>query len=110
MSSPNLNILTLFGSVLAYVSGYLFAIDEQAYAQTGTSIVVQQVSFHDPHMLLYLIYNVVRYDDDDDEDNVPCRLGHGHCVLEVPWCLDQFWGRRGDSTECSHSECLISEW
>ncbi|XP_037542430.1 probable G-protein coupled receptor 156 [Nematolebias whitei] len=42
MSSPNLNILTLFGSVLAYVSGYLFAIDEQAYTQTGTSIVVQQ--------------------------------------------------------------------
>lgn len=107
MSSPNLNILTLFGSVLAYVSGYLFAIDEQVYTQTGTSIVVQQVSFQFPHMLLCLIYNCVRYDDDDD---VSCRLGHGHCVLAVPWCLDQFWGRHGDSTECSHNECLTSEW
>ncbi|XP_061090142.1 probable G-protein coupled receptor 156 [Conger conger] len=30
MSSPNLNILTLFGSVLTYSSGFLFAIEERA--------------------------------------------------------------------------------
>ncbi|XP_037832166.1 probable G-protein coupled receptor 156 isoform X2 [Kryptolebias marmoratus] len=42
MSSPNLNVLTLFGSVLAYISGFLFAFDEQAYTQTGTSIAVLQ--------------------------------------------------------------------
>uniref|UniRef100_A0A3P8RMS3 G protein-coupled receptor 156 n=1 Tax=Amphiprion percula TaxID=161767 RepID=A0A3P8RMS3_AMPPE len=29
MSSPNLNVLTLFGSVLTYSSGFLFAIDER---------------------------------------------------------------------------------
>ncbi|XP_074551186.1 uncharacterized protein gpr156 [Halichoeres trimaculatus] len=28
MSSPNLNVLTLFGSVLTYISGFLFAVDE----------------------------------------------------------------------------------
>lgn len=46
MSSPNLNVLTLFGSVLTYISGYLFAIDEQAFARTGTSIDVLQVGIH----------------------------------------------------------------
>lgn len=46
MSSPNLNVLTLFGSVVTYVSGYLFAIDEQAFAQTVTSIDVLQVGTH----------------------------------------------------------------
>lgn len=54
---------------------------------------------------------MVRNDGDDADYNyVSYRLGHGHCVLGVPWCLDQFWGRHGDSTECSHSECLIKEW
>ncbi|XP_030614268.1 probable G-protein coupled receptor 156 [Archocentrus centrarchus] len=37
MSSPNLNALTLFGSVLTYSSGFLFAIDEG-----GASIAVLQ--------------------------------------------------------------------
>lgn len=38
MSSPNLNALTLFGSVLTYSSGFLFGIDEG-----GASITVLQV-------------------------------------------------------------------
>ncbi|XP_029937174.1 probable G-protein coupled receptor 156 [Myripristis murdjan] len=37
MSSPNLNVLTLLGSVLTYSSGFLFAIDEQMHAQGGAS-------------------------------------------------------------------------
>ncbi|XP_010898529.2 probable G-protein coupled receptor 156 [Esox lucius] len=35
MSSPNLNVLTLCGSVLAYCSGFLFAVDERIYQQVG---------------------------------------------------------------------------
>ncbi|KAM7380370.1 hypothetical protein PAMP_003672 [Pampus punctatissimus] len=42
MSSPNLNVLTLFGSVLTYSSGFLFAIDEQAHSQGGGSTAVLQ--------------------------------------------------------------------
>ncbi|CAN9497660.1 unnamed protein product [Ophioblennius macclurei] len=33
MSSPNLNVLTLFGSVLTYGSGFFFAVDERARSQ-----------------------------------------------------------------------------
>lgn len=44
MSSPNLNVLTLFGSVLAYSSGFLFAVDERAHSQGGASTAVLQVS------------------------------------------------------------------
>lgn len=39
MSSPNLNALTLCGSVLTYSSGFLFAVEE-----SGASIAVLQVS------------------------------------------------------------------
>lgn len=38
------------------------------------------------------------------------RLGCGLSVWAVLWCLVQYWERRGDSTECSHSECLTREW
>lgn len=38
MSSPNLNVLTLLGSVLTYSSGFLFAVVE------GASPAVVQVS------------------------------------------------------------------
>ena len=44
MSSPNLNVLTLFGSVLTYVSGFLFAVDERAPWPGGASTAVSQVS------------------------------------------------------------------
>ncbi|KAF7658888.1 hypothetical protein LDENG_00005590 [Lucifuga dentata] len=40
MSSPNLNVLTLFGSVLTYTSGFLFAIDERTHSQGGASTAV----------------------------------------------------------------------
>ncbi|XP_041858662.1 probable G-protein coupled receptor 156 [Melanotaenia boesemani] len=40
MSSPNLNVLTLFGSILTYTSGFLFAIDDQAYSLGGRSTAV----------------------------------------------------------------------
>lgn len=43
MSSPNLNVLTLFGSVLTYSSGFLFAVDERAHSQGGASTAVLQV-------------------------------------------------------------------
>ncbi|KAK2839904.1 hypothetical protein Q5P01_013644 [Channa striata] len=42
MSSPNLNILTLFGSLLTYSSGFLFAIDERGHSQGGPSTAVLQ--------------------------------------------------------------------
>ncbi|KAM7407236.1 hypothetical protein PAMA_003119 [Pampus argenteus] len=42
MSSPNLNVLTLFGSVLTYSSGFLFAIDEQSHSQGEGSTAVLQ--------------------------------------------------------------------
>ncbi|XP_067115911.1 probable G-protein coupled receptor 156 [Osmerus mordax] len=35
MSSPNLNVLTLCGSVLTYISGFLFAIEEHTHLQSG---------------------------------------------------------------------------
>lgn len=44
MSSPNLNVLTLFGSVLTYSSGFLFAVDERSHSQGGASTAVLQVS------------------------------------------------------------------
>lgn len=44
MSSPNLNVLTLFGSVLTYSSGFLFALDEQTHSQGGASTAALQVS------------------------------------------------------------------
>ena len=55
MSSPNLNVLTLFGSVLTYSSGFLFAVDEGAHSQDGASTAVLQVShtlFKSPIILL----------------------------------------------------------
>ncbi|XP_070771325.1 probable G-protein coupled receptor 156 [Enoplosus armatus] len=42
MSSPNLNVLTLFGSVLTYSSGFLFAVDERTHSQGGASAAVLQ--------------------------------------------------------------------
>ncbi|XP_069010114.1 probable G-protein coupled receptor 156 isoform X1 [Embiotoca jacksoni] len=42
MSSPNLNVLTLFGSVLTYSSAFLFAFDERAHSQVGASSAVLQ--------------------------------------------------------------------
>uniref|UniRef100_A0A673AZN2 G protein-coupled receptor 156 n=1 Tax=Sphaeramia orbicularis TaxID=375764 RepID=A0A673AZN2_9TELE len=42
MSSPNLNVLTLFGSILTYSSGFLFAVDEQAHSHSGVSTAVLQ--------------------------------------------------------------------
>ncbi|XP_029314394.1 LOW QUALITY PROTEIN: probable G-protein coupled receptor 156 [Cottoperca gobio] len=42
MSSPNLNVLTLFGSVLTYSSGFLFAVGERSHSQDGASTAVLQ--------------------------------------------------------------------
>ncbi|KAM9710228.1 uncharacterized protein gpr156 isoform 1-T1 [Menidia menidia] len=42
MSSPNLNVLTLLGSVLAYISGFLFAFSDRALSQGGASTAVLQ--------------------------------------------------------------------
>ncbi|XP_059199112.1 probable G-protein coupled receptor 156 [Centropristis striata] len=42
MSSPNLNVLTLFGSVLTYSSGFLFAVGERSHSQGGASAAVLQ--------------------------------------------------------------------
>ncbi|XP_027018342.2 probable G-protein coupled receptor 156 isoform X2 [Tachysurus fulvidraco] len=42
MSSPNLNILTVLGSVLAYTSGFLYAIEDRSPVQgTGPKAVMQ---------------------------------------------------------------------
>ncbi|KAK5861120.1 hypothetical protein PBY51_022539 [Eleginops maclovinus] len=42
MSSPNLNVLTLFGSVLTYSSGFLFAVGERSHSHGGASTAVLQ--------------------------------------------------------------------
>ncbi|XP_062257840.1 probable G-protein coupled receptor 156 [Platichthys flesus] len=42
MSSPNLNILTLVGSLLTYSSGFLFAVDERTHWHGGASSAVIQ--------------------------------------------------------------------
>ncbi|XP_071332342.1 probable G-protein coupled receptor 156 isoform X2 [Trachinotus anak] len=42
MSSPNLNVLTLFGSLLTYSSGFLFAVDERTHSHGGPSTAVLQ--------------------------------------------------------------------
>ncbi|KAJ3591871.1 hypothetical protein NHX12_007002 [Muraenolepis orangiensis] len=39
MSSPNLNILTLVGSVLTYSSGFLFSVDQLWPGGTSTSVI-----------------------------------------------------------------------
>lgn len=44
MSSPNLNILTLAGSVLTYSSGFLFAVGEHRFSKEGAPTAVLQVS------------------------------------------------------------------
>lgn len=44
MSSPNLNLLTLLGSLLTYSSAFLFAVDERAHSHGGPSTAVLQVS------------------------------------------------------------------
>lgn len=41
MSSPNLNALTLFGSVLTYSSGFLFAADEPTQLRGVSSAIIQ---------------------------------------------------------------------
>ncbi|GAA6094390.1 probable G-protein coupled receptor 156 isoform X1, partial [Tachysurus ichikawai] len=42
MSSPNLNILTVLGSVLAYTSGFLYAIEDRSPVQgAGPKAVMQ---------------------------------------------------------------------
>lgn len=43
MSSPNLNVLTLLGSLLTYCSGFLFAVDERTHSGGGPSTAVLQV-------------------------------------------------------------------
>nr|XP_057938831.1 probable G-protein coupled receptor 156 [Doryrhamphus excisus] len=40
MSSPNLNVLSLFGSVLTYSSGFLFAVDGRPHPQMEASTAV----------------------------------------------------------------------
>ncbi|KAM8856107.1 putative G-protein coupled receptor 156 isoform 1-T1 [Spinachia spinachia] len=39
MSSPNLNVLTLFGSVLTYSSGFLFAVGERSQGGASTTVL-----------------------------------------------------------------------
>ncbi|XP_054471250.1 probable G-protein coupled receptor 156 [Anoplopoma fimbria] len=38
MSSPNLNVLTLFGSVLTYSSGFLFAVGERSQGEPSAAV------------------------------------------------------------------------
>ncbi|KAM6978757.1 uncharacterized protein gpr156 [Tautogolabrus adspersus] len=42
MSSPNLNVLTLIGSILTYISGFLFAADQQTHSQGAASTALLQ--------------------------------------------------------------------
>ena len=49
MSSPNLNALTLFGSILTYASGFLFAMDDRSPLQTAGPRAVLQVRLSHSH-------------------------------------------------------------
>lgn len=104
MSSPNLNVLTLAGSVLTYSSGFLFAVGEHRYSKEGVSTVVLQVSVPSALLDCLLVESLV------NNYAAPYRLGCGLFVLAVPWCLARSWGRLGDCTGCSPSECLTREW
>lgn len=55
MSSPNLNVLTLVGSLLTYSSGFLFAVDERTHSHGGPSAAVLQVSAHFALMLSVIL-------------------------------------------------------
>lgn len=104
MSSPNLNVLTLAGSVLTYSSGFLFAVGEQRYSKEGESTAVLQVSVPSALLDSSVEESLVNY------YAAPYRLGCGLFVLAVLWFLAQSWGRLGDCTGYSPSECLTREW
>lgn len=104
MSSPNLNVLTLAGSVLTYSSAFLFAVGEQRYSKEGVSTAVLQVSVSSALLDCTAVGSLV------NKYAAPYRLGCGLFVLAAPWCLAQSWGRLGDCTGCSPSECLTREW
>lgn len=55
MSSPNLNMLTLLGSVLTYSSGFLFAIEDRSPGRAAGSKVVMQVRFFSRHFVLHTV-------------------------------------------------------
>ncbi|XP_038124482.1 probable G-protein coupled receptor 156 [Cyprinodon tularosa] len=42
MSSPNLNVMTLFGSILTYISGFLFAVQEPFPTQAEVPVTMLQ--------------------------------------------------------------------
>lgn len=107
MSSPNLNVLTLLGSILTYSSGFLFAFDGQAQTHGGASTVVLQVS---STVSFDSLLDIGEPKSVLDNDTISNRPGCGHFVSAVRWCLAQFWGRRGGCTGCSPRECLTREW
>ncbi|XP_024141676.1 probable G-protein coupled receptor 156 [Oryzias melastigma] len=43
MSSPNLNVLTLCGSVLAYISGFLFAVEDRSHGGASWSVLQARI-------------------------------------------------------------------
>lgn len=104
MSSPNLNVLTLAGSVLTYSSGFLFAVGEHRHPKEGVSTAVLQVSLPSALLACSVVESLV------NNYAAPYRPGCGLFVLAVPWCLARSWGRLGDCTGCSPSECLTREW
>lgn len=53
MSSPNLNVLTLCGSVLTYSSGFLFAVEERELLSGAGSRAVLQVYTHTHGYLVF---------------------------------------------------------
>lgn len=77
MSSPNLNVLTLLGSVLTYSSGFLFVAAE------GASPPVLQVSYHIFSDALLCFWWRIK----DSSSN---RLGCGLSVWAAHLCLARF--------------------
>jgi hypothetical protein len=69
MSSPNLNVLTLCGSVLTYSSGFLFAFEERTHLQGGGVRAILQVRTH-THISLMVPCRVILWD-----------------VLMLLWCI-----------------------
>lgn len=104
MSSPNLNVLTLAGSVLTYCSGFLFAVGEHRHSKEGVSMAILQVSVPPALLICSAVESLF------SNYAAPYRLGCGPFVLAVPWCLARSWGRLGDYTGCSPNECLTREW
>jgi len=124
MSSPNLNVVTLLGSVLTYTSAYLFGIQEQSLESSGKSVeMLIQVSRDCQDGCPHTCPHAWTWVGAGHECQLgPCRrvpspapfpacsCGSACCVWGPLWCLGPSWERAGGSTRCSPRGCQTSGW